>query len=266
VPYAQLIGAITIFTLGTAAPASGAREESERLVPEAGILFEPGSPYHYQQAMLRLLLGGANTPNRKCQMVLEDGFVPGRNEVAVFFERQGPEQSPVVITRVALKSIAHAVSSSLQDPKRPEGANLELSIRNQDVRLGQSPLAEETGYLLEQICEVMLGSTRYPNRPTFYNDARTAHFAHHDLEHGYRAGKTTSRKGRVDKYVKLLLQLSDVALAKDAERPDLEAKVLQSALALKADLQAAGEQIPDVKSRRGSVELPRPAGARPATR
>jgi hypothetical protein len=267
----MFVKAIVLFAiLNSAATGSGAmapdgrsatneaasNEEQENLVPESGILFEPGLSHHYQDVLFSLLLPNFTT-NRECQMIVEEGSWSSVKELAVFIERD-KEGRASVVRRAPKKSISSAVTAAIVDKGRPEGADYwpHLKVKASDVVEDRAALAEETAEALDQVCEMMLGTTRYPRKTSLLMHSQTVHFAHHDVNHGYRAGKTIFNKGRVGKFRRILEQLGEVAMASTAARPAAEKRVKDAAAALVAELSAAGIPIPNVKEEMRSAPSP----------
>jgi hypothetical protein len=233
---------------GLNAAADARSEEYEYLTPETGILFEPGSSYYYQETLLALLLAGSDI-NRGCQMVVEENVWGTERELAVFIEDDRQTGRWSVVRRFAKKSISQAVSAALFDKKRPEGGDYRpyLKIKASDIGENRGPLSEATAESLSQACEMMLGMVRYPAKTRLLLHPTAVHFAHHDVNHGYRAGKTLFNKGRVGKFRQLLEQLGEVATASVATRPAVDKRVKDAAAALVAELSASGIAVPDIK-------------------
>jgi len=232
-------------------------EEYEHLVPESGILFEPGSSYHYQEALLAFLLAGTDI-NRQCQMVVEESVWGTEKESVVFIERDRRTGRSTVVRRFAKKSISQAVSAAIFDKTRPPGADYwpYLKIKTSDIGENRALLSEETAETMSQACEMMLGMVRYPTRTRLLLHPTAVHFAHHDVNHGYRAGKTEFDRGRVGKFKRLLEQLGEVAMASATARPAAEKRVKDAAAALVAELSAAGIAIPNIKGEMRSAPSP----------
>jgi hypothetical protein len=227
---------------------AGSDEEYEHLVPEDGVLLEPGFSYHYQEALLAFLLAGFDV-NRQCQMVVEDSAWSTNGEFGVFILRDGRSGRSTVVRRYAKKSISQAVSAAMSDKNRPEGSSYwpYLKMKTSDLGEERVPLSEATAEAMLQACEMMMSTVKYPTKPRLLLHPTAVHFAHHDVNHGYRVGKTIFNKGRVGRFRRLLEQLGEVATSAASTRSAAEKKLRDAAMALVAELSAVGVPIPDIK-------------------
>jgi hypothetical protein len=246
-----------------AKPASNITPDPDSLLPESGILAEPGPDYQYQELLRQLFL--EKRPGQlECLMIVGSGFGGRKNEEAVMIERDRQGASPKVVRVSTTANLLDALMNALVERDRGGNGDAVLSSLPQTISEQRAPLTNATADKLSEVCEMMLGTVRYPQRVPHHMDGGEAHFAHFDPDHGYRAGKASADKGRMAAYVRVLEQLGHVAAARPADRAVEEKRVQDLATALIADLERAGLSVPDVQQERrsGSVVLPVPRGAR----
>jgi hypothetical protein len=217
--------------------------EEDSLLPETGILFEPGGAYQYQEALLRAFFAGRPTI-RECQMVVESGFAGREFETAVFIERDRGGDKPVAVSLATTTNIHLATSE----------------VKQADIVEERIALSNETADLLSQLCEMMMSTARYPARLHQLLHPYEAHFAHHDVDHGFRAGKTVTSRGRVGRFVAVLDSLREYAQAPRTQAAIVQKKMEESARALIGELNKDGIAVPDIAAKRSnrSVRLPAP--------
>jgi len=233
------------------------------LLPESGILFEPGPSYQYQELFRQLFLE-QRPGNRECQMIVGSGFGGREHEEAVLIERDRQGHSPIAVRLSTTVDLAAAIMNAIAE--RARGGNWEAVLGSLRATISEvrAPLKDATADTLSQVCEMMLGTVRYSQGVRHPMDGGEVHFAHFDPDHGYRAGKATAEKGRVAAYVRVLEQLGRVAAASPADRAIEEKRVRELATALIGDLANAGQPLPDIQRERksGSAVLPLPPGIR----
>jgi hypothetical protein len=191
-------------------------------------------------------------------MVVEEGVWDSEKESVVFIERDAQTGRSTVVRRLAKKSIGQAVSAAMFDKSRPKGADYwpYLKIKASDIVENRAPLSEGTFETMSQACEMMLGMVRYPTKTRLLLHPTAVHFAHHDVNNGYRAGKTLFNRGRVGRFRRVLEQLGEVTTASVAARPAAEKRVRDAAAALVKELSAAGIAIPNIKEEMRSAPSP----------
>jgi hypothetical protein len=259
-----LVCASSLILSVSAATKAAARTaaDSEMLLPESGILFEPGPGYQYQELLRQLFL--ENRPAQlECQMIVGSGFGGRNTEEAVIIERDRQGEHPTVVFVSTTADLADALMRSLVERDRGGKWQAILGSLSQKISEQRAPLANATADTLSELCEMMLGTVRYPQDQPQHVDGGEVHFAHFDPDHGYRAGKGTIDKGRVGAYVRVLEQLGRVAAARPADRPVEEKRARDLATALIADLEKTGLSVPDVQRERRSrsAVLPLPPGS-----
>jgi hypothetical protein len=256
----MLCGMMLLRVPRSAAALEGANGE-QWLLPESGILFEPGPRYQYQE-LLRQLFLEKRPAKSECQMIVESGFGGREHEEAVLIERDKDGQHPTAVHISTTVNLSNALMKALAERDRHGDWQAALSSLAATISEQRAPLTNETADMLSEMCEMMLGTVRYPRRALHPMDGGEVHFAHFDSEHGYRGGKANAERGRVAAYVRVLEQLGRVATARPADRDVEEMRARNLAAALIEGLRSAGLPVPDIHRERnsGSAVLPLPRG------